>query len=125
MASKLKLLETRDRSLQAAMQMLDRTRGRKVELEQQIEALIAQHRMVQATSVGSRVHFDGSQLSQAEMLLRQIKKRLDIAERVLSHEADFIPDELGMHVDEKELLSEVDQYLDGPTPDVIARTESE
>ncbi len=113
LASKHKLLETRERSLLAAMQMLDRARSRKTELEQQIEGLVAQNRMIQAASVKSHVHFDGSQLSKAESLLSQIQKRLNIAERVLAHESAFLPLEPESGISEAQVLMEVDDYFAG------------
>ena len=42
--------------------------------------LAAKHRLVQAAAVGSRIQVDGSKLAQTSKLLRQIKKRLDVAE---------------------------------------------
>lgn len=113
LASKHKLLETRERSLLAAMQMLDRARSRKAELEQEIEGLVAQNRMIQAASVKSHVHFDGSQLSKAESLLSQIQKRLNVAERVLAHESEFLPLEPDSGVSEAQVLMEIDDYFAG------------
>ncbi len=111
LASKHKLLETRERSLMAAMQMFDQARSRKTELEQQIEGLVAQHRMIQAASVKSRVQIDGSQLSKAEHLLRQIRKRLNVAERVLAHESDFLPLEPENGISEAQVLMEIDDHF--------------
>ena len=111
LASKEKLLENRRQSLQAAMQLLDRARSRKVELEQKIESLVAQHRLVQASAVGSRVQVSDTKLARADQLLADIQKRLDIAERVLEHEAS---PELSFDdsiVDEASLLAEVDEHL--------------
>ena len=112
LASKQRLLETRERSLQAAVQMLERTRERKTQLEQQIEALVAKHRLLKAESVGSKVQIDGSQLAKAEKLIGQITKRLDVAERVLQHQSDFFPTlEAGETLSETDLIDEVDDYF--------------
>jgi hypothetical protein len=99
--------------------MLDRTRSRKAELEQQIEALVAQYRLVKAQAVGTKVHIDNSQLARAEKLMAQIQKRLDTAQRVLAHEADLLFDPVVDVVNESELLAEVDAHLDADF-DVIA-----
>ncbi|MHC4879907.1 MAG: signal peptide-containing protein [Planctomycetota bacterium] len=112
LASKEKLLENRRESLKAAMQLLDRARSRKVELEQKIESLVAQHRLVQASAVGSRVEVSDTKLARADQLLADIQKRLDIAERVLEHEAS---PELSFDepiLDEASLLAEVDAHLE-------------
>jgi molybdopterin/thiamine biosynthesis adenylyltransferase len=111
LASKEKLLENRRQSLCAAMELLDRARSRKVELEQKVESLIAQHRLVQASAVGSRVQVSDTKLDRADQLLADIQKRLDVAERVLQHETSpaLTFDEL--IVDEASLLAEVDEHL--------------
>ncbi len=111
LAGKERLLETREKSLQAAMQMLERTKGQKVRLEDQIQALDSQHRLVQAAAVGSRVQFDSSKLAQTEKLIRQIRNRLDVAERVLAHEARFVEPIAIDTIDEKDLLMQVDEHL--------------
>lgn len=109
-ASKQRLLETRQKSLQAAMQMLDRARDRKAELEQKVESLVAQHRLVKASAIGSRFHVDDSKLSKADQLLSDIQKRVDVSERVLAHDS---VSEITMEdvLDEEELLAEIDDHL--------------
>ncbi len=111
LAGKQRLLETRQRSLAAAMQMLDRTKGQKVRLEDQIQALDSKYRLVQAAAVGSHVQIDSSKLAQTEKLIRQIRTRLDVAERVLAHEARFVEPIAIDTIDEKELMLQVDEHL--------------
>jgi hypothetical protein len=109
-ASKQRLLETRQKSLQAAMQMLDRARNRKAKLAQKVESLVAQHRLVKASAIGSRFHVDDSKLSKADQLLSDIQKRVDVSERVLAH--DTISEITMEDVqDEDELLAEIDDHL--------------
>lgn len=111
LSGKQRLLETRQRSLAAAMQMLDRTKGQKVRLEDQIQALDSKYRLVQAAAVGSHVQIDSSKLAQTEKLIRQIRTRLDVAERVLAHEARFVEPIAIDTIDEKELMLQVDEHL--------------
>lgn len=113
LTSKQRLLDTRERSLQAAQQMLERTRARKAELEHKIEALVAQHRLVKAQAVGTQVEIDNSRLARADKLMTEIQKRLETAQRVLAHEADLFVDPMVDMVDEEELLAEIDSHLDG------------
>lgn len=116
LAGKQRLLETRERSLRAATQVLDKTRAQKVRLEDQVAALESQHRLVKAASVGSPVQVDNSKLAQTEKLLSEIRKRLDTAERVLAHEARFIqPIEVDV-ITERDLVAQVDEYLNPGTP---------
>lgn len=112
LASKQKLLEKRRDSLNAALAMLEKMRHRKGELEQKVEALAAQHRLVQASAIESGHLIDGSQLSEADQLLGQIETRLAVAQRVLAHEQDiFAVAEMEELVDEEQLLTELDDYF--------------
>jgi len=114
LAGKKRLLTARQSSLQAAMQVLERTRLSKTMLADQIGALESKYRLVRAASIGSQMQFDNSKLAQTEKLIAQIKKRLDVAERVLAHEARFIqPIEVDT-IDEKELLTQVADYFAEP-----------
>lgn len=113
LAGKQRLLETRQKSLQAAVQMLERTRGEKARLEDKIAALDSQHRLVKAASTTSHVQLDNSKLAQTEKLIGEIKKRLDVAERVLAHEARFVqPIEIDV-ISEKDLLAQVEEHFSG------------
>ena len=115
LAGKKRLLSNREKSLATSMQLFDKTRSQRAMLENQIASLESQHKMVQLASVGSGVQVDHSKLAQTEQLIAQIKKQLDVAERVLAHKAKFVdPIAIEPTVNEKELLSEVDSYLSSP-----------
>ena len=137
LAAKQRLLETRQNSLHAAMDMLDGARSRKADIEQAIEGLTAQHRLVQAASVGSGISVDDSKLAQTQKLITQIKRRLDVAERVLAHESQFVQAIPVDVLDEKDLLVEVDDYFSPgaqlsaatkvepePAPELVHQTDS-
>jgi hypothetical protein len=111
LASQRRILATRENSLHAAMQLLERTRSRKRTLEDQIESLASQHRLVKAAAVGSHIQLDNSKLAQTEKLITQIRKRLDIAERVLAHESKFVQAIPVDAVVEADLLVQVDDYF--------------
>lgn len=117
LSGKRRLLSNREKSLQAAVAMFDRTRNQRAQLESQIAALDSQHKLVQMASVGSGVQIDHSKLAQTEKLIADIKKQLDVAERVLAHKAKFVdPIPVAVSVNEKELLTEVDAYLGHEMP---------
>lgn len=111
LASKQRLLATRENSLNAAMELLDKTRSRKRMLEDKIESLVSQHRLIQAAAVGSKIQVDNSKLAQTEKLINDIKKRLDVAERTLAHENQFIQAIPVDAVAEEDLLIQVDDYF--------------
>jgi chromosome segregation ATPase len=111
--SKRRLLSARKQSLQGALKLLEKTRSQKTILASKIETLESQHRLVQAASVGAPVKIDNTKLAQTEKLLKHIKKRLDVAERILAHQAHFV-DPLALDeqpIDEEELLSQIDYYF--------------
>jgi hypothetical protein len=111
MAGKQRLLTTREKSLESAMSMLDKTRSRKSLLENKIESLTSQYRLVKAASIGTNIQVDNSKLAQTEKLIAQIQKRLDVAERVLAHESQFIQEIPVDAVPEEDLLTQVDEYF--------------
>jgi hypothetical protein len=95
------------------MELLERTSSRKRILEDKIESLVSQHRLIQATAVGSKIQMDNdnSKLAQTERLISEIKKRLDVAERVLAHENQFVQAIPVDAVEEEDLLVQVDDYF--------------
>lgn len=84
------LLKNRRRSLDAALQKLEKTRLSRIQLASQIEALEGQFRLVQAQAAGSEFRLDDSKLAQTERLIAELKKRLEVAQRVLAREAKFV-----------------------------------
>ena len=80
-------------------------------LQDKIESLASQHRIVKAASVGSSIQVDNSKLAQTEKLITQIKKRLDVAERILAHESQFVQAIPVDAVVEEDLLTQVDDYF--------------
>jgi hypothetical protein len=110
-ASKQHLLANRQRTLHAALQLLDETRSQKRLLEDKISALEGQYRLVKAASVGSPISIDQGKLAKTEKLISDIKKRLDVAERVLSHETRFVQSIPVDTVSEVDLLTQIDDHF--------------
>ncbi|OHB77585.1 MAG: hypothetical protein A2Z25_01060, partial [Planctomycetes bacterium RBG_16_55_9] len=111
LAGKRRLLTSRENSLNAATELLERTKSRKGMLEDKIESLVSQHRLIQAAAVGSRIQVDNSKLAQTEKLISEIKKRLDVSERILAHENQFVQAIPVDAVNEEDLLVQVDDYF--------------
>ncbi|MCA9140530.1 MAG: hypothetical protein KDB00_27350 [Planctomycetales bacterium] len=113
LSSKERLLEKRNESLAVALTTLDSMRQRKAEMEQKVESLAAQSRIIEASKFQSGVRIEGSDLSEADQLLKQIETRLAVAERVLDHEQDVFAIELpDAKINEQQVLSEYDDYFD-------------
>lgn len=117
---KQRLLASRERTLAAAVSALQRARSQKDLLADKIESLAAQHRLVVAASVGSKFQLESSKLAQTERLIGEIKKRLDVAERVLAHEGSFVQPVEVDAIDEKDLLTQVDEYFHPAKAEAIA-----
>jgi len=111
LTGKKRLLDNREKSLTSAMQALDHARSQKAMLESQIAALEGQNQLVKASSVGTNVAFDNSKLAQSQKLIDDIKKQLDVAERVLAHQSRFVDPIRIDVVSDKDLVSQVDDFL--------------
>lgn len=111
LSSKQRLLENQTKALAVATQALERTKSQKALLESQIAALDGQNRLLQATAAGSGIQLDNSKLAQSERLINEVKKQLDVSERVLAHESRFAHDIQVDAVSEKEVMSQAEEYL--------------
>lgn len=111
LASQERLLNTREQSLTAAMQLLEKTRSEKRLLQDKIGALAGQYRVVKASAVGSKLNIDDSKLTQTAKLIAQIEKRLDVAERVLAHESRFVQTIPVDTIVETDLIQEIDNHF--------------
>lgn len=109
--SKEKLLETRRRSLTAAVAKLEKMRLQRLELAAQVEALEGQFRLVQAEASTSKFQLDNSKLAQTNRLISDLRRRLEVAQKVLAREARFT-DEIPIDVaDEETVLDTVDAHF--------------
>lgn len=119
LAGKKRLLETRQQNLNAAIAMLENTRHKKMMLEDRVAGLEGQYHLVKAAGSEGQPNFDSTKIAQAEKLIGQIKNRLDVAERVLSHQAKFVERiPLDEPIDEADLITQVDEFLIGETAPV-------
>lgn len=123
-ASKVRLLAQREKSLDGARQLLAKTSSEKRVLENRIEALASQYRLVKAAAVGSNLQMDNSKLAQTEKLIAQIQKRLDVAERVLAHESAFVESIPVDTVVETELVAQIDEYFDSRKGQMNSETDA-
>ena len=110
-ASKERLLNTRQGTLQAAVALLDKTKSQKRLLADKISALEGKYRVVKAAASGSHLTIDNSKLAQTEKLISQIKKRLDVAERVLAHESKFVQSIPVDMIEERDLIAQIDDHF--------------
>ena len=125
LASKRELLDVRKQSLVAARETLEKVRHRKAMIEQKIESLAAQHRILKARSVDQPLVLDEGKIARADKLIAQLQKRIDVANRVLDHANEWLPLDTDTEapLDESDLLAQVDRYLqlESDTVEVASR----
>ncbi|MBN1441740.1 MAG: hypothetical protein JXA90_03475 [Planctomycetes bacterium] len=114
--NKEKLLEGRRRALEAAIAKLEKMRLTRLELASQIENLEAQFRLVEAEASTSQLKIDNSKLAQTHRLLSDLRKRLDVSQRVLAREAHFVDDIPIEQIDETSVLNKVDAHFGSKRP---------
>ena len=114
LGGKQRLLRAREESLLAAIHVLERTRSQKALLADKVAALEARHRLVQAAAAGSNISVDRTKMAQAAKLIDRLKKRLDVAERILAHEARFIEPIPTETISEADLLAQVREHMGEP-----------
>jgi chromosome segregation ATPase len=108
---KNRLLDTREKALAAETVAMERAKSQREALQSQVDALEGRYQLVQATATGTDLDIDSSKLTQAQQALTDLRHQLDVSEQILATEAKFArPIQIDV-VNEKELLSQVDQQL--------------
>ncbi|MBN2844354.1 MAG: hypothetical protein JXM68_14820 [Sedimentisphaerales bacterium] len=120
--SRVRMLETREKSLKNAIAVLASTKENKALLENKIAALESQYRLIQASSVGTSYSINNSSLAKTEKLISQIKKRLDVAERVLANNGKFLNENIDNSqnvIDTADLVGQINDYMNPQQPAVL------
>lgn len=103
----------RQRSIEAARAKLEGMLVAKRQLQVDVENLEARLQMVAAAQTTSKYQFDDSQLGRAKELVAGLKSRLEVAEKLVSAEANF-HDEIPVEQPSPEnVLDEVTEYFGG------------
>jgi peptidoglycan hydrolase CwlO-like protein len=110
--TKRTLVERQSRAVEAANQRLLAVRAERVALEDQVASLKTQKMQVEALSAQSKTFdFDSSALSQAKEVIANVKKRLDVAQRMLENDIAFHGDPIAAEVDERNVLKEIHELF--------------
>ena len=124
-----KLLEGKDRvlaarkqSLDTAIQTLKSAQVRKIELEGEIERLEHDVRLMKLENQGPRVCVEQSSLAKAERLVTELRKRLEVAQKVLASGAVIDENPPAPPVSEEGIICKVTAYLDETAPPAPAVT---
>lgn len=110
-----KVLELRQRSLEAAMERLAEARSQKTELALQIEHLTAQNRMNEVVKTASKLdQFDNSQLARTRSMIEDISARLETEQEMMS----MMPTHYGQipvgdsSIADTDVLEDMDAFFD-------------
>jgi predicted nucleic acid-binding Zn-ribbon protein len=106
--AKKQMLEAREKSLVAAREKLEGMFGAKRDLEVQVQNLEARLKMLQAAQTTSQFNFDDSQLARCKKTVQELRKRLDVAERILDQDGKLV-DSLA---DEPEVAEDIAEQID-------------
>ncbi|MCA9262264.1 MAG: hypothetical protein KDA60_00385 [Planctomycetales bacterium] len=111
-----KVLNARERGLQAARQKLEEMLASKQQLIVAVENLEARQKMVDVAQTSSELAFDDSRLSRTKDLITSIQTRIEVAERLVDAETSY-HDEIPLddHTDE-DIVEQVAAYLGGDVP---------
>jgi predicted nucleic acid-binding Zn-ribbon protein len=115
--AKKQMLEARERSLVAAREKLEGKIGAKRALEVQVQNLEARLKMLQAAQTTSQFNFDDSQLSRCKKTIQELRKRLDVAERILDQDGKLVDSLADEPEAAEDIAEQIDRYF-GSTSEV-------
>ena len=111
--TKRALIERQTRAVGAAKERLAAVRYERAAMEDQVRALKTQKMQVEAlAATSSRFDLDSTALSQAKEVIAGVRKRLDVAQRMLENDLSFQGEPVGDLVEERDVLKEIDELFD-------------
>lgn len=114
-----KVYQARQRSLDAARLKLDGMLAAKRQLTVDAAHLQARQKMLEVSQTVSELNIDDSRLARTKNLLDRIHTRIEVAERLVSAEADY-PDEISLDEPEEstEIATRIAQYFGNAQPEI-------
>jgi len=111
--TKRALIERQEKAVDAAKQRLIAVRTEREALEDQVRSLKTQQQQVEAlAATSSRFDLDSTALSQAKEVIAGVKKRLDIAQRMLENDMVFHgEDSFSVAVEERNVVREIEELF--------------
>jgi septal ring factor EnvC (AmiA/AmiB activator) len=109
------LIERQGKAVAAARARLDAVRSEQARLTDMIGMLKTQKAQLDALAAGSRrFDLDDSNLSKAKQVLTEVKKRLDVAQRMIEDETFFAGGSDEHSRPDRDIGKEIREYFDGP-----------
>lgn len=115
--TKKALIERQAQAVEVAKQRLLAVRNEKEVLEDQVRSLKVQQQQIEAMAAASRrFDLDDSALSQAKEVLTLVRKRLDVAQKMLESDLVFAGDDTLVTADPaRDVLKEIHEQFGAPT----------
>lgn len=114
--AKRALIARQERAVEAAKQRLFAVRTEREALEDQVRSLKTQQQQIEALAASSqRFDLDSTALSQAKEVISTVKKRLDVAQRMLENDMVFHGDDPTLvTVEQRDVVAEIHElFADG------------
>lgn len=104
-------IDVQTRTVSAAKERLASVRYERIALEDQVRALKAQQMQVEAMAASSNnFELDSTALSQAKEVISKVRKRLDVAQRMLENDMAFAG-EPPVGTDNRNVVKEIDELF--------------
>jgi chromosome segregation ATPase len=118
--TKRTLIARQEKAVEVAKQRLFAVRTEREALEDQVSSLKTQQQQIEAlAATSSRFDLDSTALSQAKEVITAVKKRLDIAQRMLENDMVFQgEDPVAVAVEQRDVVREIEELFaerDHPT----------
>ncbi len=110
--TKRTLIDRQSQAVEAAKQRLTAVRTERIALEDQVQSLKTQQMQIEALSAQSqRFDLDSTALSQAKEVMATVKKRLDVAQRMLENEMVFQGDPIEVALESRDIGKEIHELF--------------
>lgn len=109
--AKQQMLDARERSLAGARSKLEGMLAARRDLEVQVQNLEARLKMVQAAQTTSEFQFDESRLSRCKKLVQELRKRLDVAQRIVEQDGKLMENMSIEPEAPEDIAEQVDRYF--------------
>lgn len=120
--TKRALIERQTRAVEAAQERLAAVRYERAALEDQVQALKTQQLHVEAMAASSdRFDLDSTALSQAKEVIANVRKRLDVAQRMLENDLAFEGDPIDSDITERDVVQEIDELFSAQAESIGTR----
>lgn len=115
-----RVLNARQTSLESARVELEKMLSARNQLVAEVEKLEARQKMVSVAQTSSEFNIDSSVLARANQLIREVETRLDVTERMLDVDVQFVEEIPLEEAASEDIASQVAEYFGAADPSMDA-----